>query len=157
MPIKRLRVFLDANVILGGLLAEWGLDKAILSLSAAKVIQWVLAEVVRREVEANLLMHATALAPDDADRLLEDYVHLIELASPEIIPPPPLSEVQRSRAFIRHLADVPVLLSAIAAGPDFLITHNTAHFTPEVAARTGLRIVTPREFFVELAQRFGTI
>lgn len=154
MPIKLLRVFLDANVILGGLLAEWGLDKAIFSLSAAKVIQWVLAEVVRREVETNLLMHATALAPGDADHLVEDYVRLIELASPQIIPPPPLSEVQHSRALIRHLADVPVLLSAIAAAPDFLITHNTTHFTPEVAARTGLRIVTPREFFVELAQRF---
>lgn len=151
MPIKLPRVFLDANIILGGLLSEWGLDKAILSLSAAKVIRWVLGEVVRREVETNLLMHTTALAPDDADHLLEDYVCLIELASPEIVPPPSLSEVQRSRALIRHLSDVPVLLSAIAAAPDFLITRNTAHFTPEVAARTGLRIVTPREFFVELA------
>ncbi len=154
MSVKLLRVFLDANVILGGLLSEWGLDKAILSLSAAKVIRWVLAEVVQREVETNLLMHATELALDDADHLLEDYVRLIELASPEIIPPPSLSEVQRSRGLIRHLTDVPVLLSAIAAAPDFLITHNTAHFTPEVAACTGLRIVTPREFFVELAQGF---
>lgn len=145
MPIKLPRVFLDANVILDGLLSEWGLDKAI---------RWVLGEVVRREVETNLLMHTTALAPDDADHLLEDYVCLIELASPEIVPPPLLSEVQRSRALIRHLSDVPVLLSAIAAAPDFLITRNTAHFTPEVAARIGLRIVTLREFFVELAQRF---
>ena len=86
--------------------------------------------------------------------MLEDYVRLIELASPEIISPPSLSEVQRSRALIRHLSDVPVLLSSIVAAPDFFITHNIAHFTPEVAARTGLRIVTPREFFVELAQRF---
>ena len=109
---------------------------------------------MRREVETNLLMHAVALAPDDADRLLADYVRLIELASPEIIPPPLLSDVQRSRALIRHLADVPVLLSAITATPDFFITHNTAHFTQEVAARTGLRIVTPREFFVKLTQRF---
>lgn len=154
MLVNLLRVFLDANVILGGLLSEWGLDKALLSLSAAKVIRWVLAEVVQREVETNLLIHASALPSEDADHLLEDYVRLIELASPEIISPPSLSEVQRSRALIRHLSDVPVLLSAIAAAPDFFITHNTAHFTPEVTARTGLRIVTPREFFVELAQRF---
>ena len=46
MPVNLLRVFLDANVILGGLLSEWGLDKALLSLSAAKIIWWVLAEVV---------------------------------------------------------------------------------------------------------------
>ena len=116
----------------------------------------MLGEVVRREIETNLLMHATALTPDDADHLLENYVRLLDLASPEIVPPPSLSEVQRSRALIRHLADVPVLLSAIAAAPDFFITHNTAHFTQEVAARTGLPIVTPREFFVEIAQRFRT-
>jgi hypothetical protein len=28
-------------------------------------------------------------------------------------------------------------------------TSNTAHFTPEVAVRTGLRIVTPHEFLAQ--------
>jgi hypothetical protein len=45
-----------------------------------------------------------------------------------------------------------VLLSAIRSQPDWLLTHNTAHFTPAVAQRTGLRIATPRAFFQALAQ-----
>jgi hypothetical protein len=51
-----------------------------------------------------------------------------------------------ARSLIRHAADVPVLVSAIQAAPDWLITNNTEHFTPEVAAKTSLRIATPQQF-----------
>ncbi|MDX6457253.1 MAG: hypothetical protein QOE55_950, partial [Acidobacteriaceae bacterium] len=44
-----------------------------------------------------------------------------------------------------------VLLSAIAAQPDWLLSHNTKHFTPAVAERTGLRIATPMQFFRTLS------
>jgi hypothetical protein len=52
---------------------------------------------------------------------------------------------------IRHAPDVPVLLSAMAAKPDWLLTHNMKHFTQAVAVRCGLRIATPVEFFETLA------
>jgi hypothetical protein len=48
---------------------------------------------------------------------------------------------------MRHEADVPVLLSAMAARPDWMLTHNVKHITPTVARRNGLRIATPVEFF----------
>jgi len=48
---------------------------------------------------------------------------------------------------IRHAADVPVLLSALDCRPDWLLTHNTKHFSELVAKRTGLRISTPSGFF----------
>jgi len=48
---------------------------------------------------------------------------------------------------IRHAADVPVLLSAIASRPDWLLSHITKHFTAAVALRSGLQIATPVEFF----------
>src|SRR2546429_22906 len=53
---------------------------------------------------------------------------------------------------IRHAADVPVLLSAIASRPDWLLTHNTKHFTQTVARRAGLRIATLVEFFRALSK-----
>jgi hypothetical protein len=59
---------------------------------------------------------------------------------------------QSNRHLIRHAADVPVLLSAIARIPDWLLTQNTRHFTKGVAERTGLRIATPAEFFRALAK-----
>ncbi|SRR6266567_4868414 len=42
------------------------------------------------------------------------------------------SSVQSSRHLIRHAADVPVLLSAMASKPDWLLTHNIKHFTQAV-------------------------
>jgi hypothetical protein len=138
-------------VLTGGVVSEWGLDKAVLSLCAAKVCKLVLAEVVRDEVEENLLIHAARLSPSTADQLIEDYRRLIQLTTPQIIPYPEKSLVRASRHLIRHAADVPVLLSALAAKPDWLLTHNSKHFTRTVAQKTGLRIATPADFFRALA------
>jgi hypothetical protein len=147
-----LRLFLDSNVLTGGIVALWGLDKAVLSLCAARICLMVLAEVVRQEVEENLLQHATALPSPEAEQVLADYTTLLTLARPERVPLPDAQDVVRARPLIRHAADVPVLLSAMQSQPDWLLTHNTAHFTPAVAARTGLRIATPRIFFQRLAR-----
>jgi len=148
---RRIRVFLDSNVLTGGIVSPWGLDKAILSLCAAKVCKLVLAEVVRDEVEENLLLQAERLSSLDADQLIEDYRRLVRLSNPDVVPYPDAALVGSSRHFIRHAADVPVLLSAMASKPDWLLTHNTKHFTKTVLERTGLRIATPAEFFRELA------
>jgi predicted nucleic acid-binding protein len=147
-----LRLFLDSNVLTGGLVARWGLDKAVLSLCAAHVCSFVLAEAVKEEVENNLLLHAADLPANDADAILKEYFDLLRLTKPEFVPYPEEEEVLASRRLIAHAADVPVLLSAIKAAPDWLLTHNTKHFTPQVSKRTGLRIATPLEFFQALVQ-----
>ena len=126
-------------MLTGGIVAPWGLDKAVLSLCAARVCRLVLADAVREEVEENLLVHARNLLAKQADEVIEDYRRLIELTKPEIVPFPELGAVLAGRKLIRHEADVPVLLSAMEAKPDWLLTHNTKHFTPVVAHRTGLR------------------
>jgi predicted nucleic acid-binding protein len=152
---RRIRLFLDSNVLTGGIVSDWGLDKATLSLCAARVCKLVLAEVVRDEVEENLLLHAEHLPALDADQLIEDYRHLIRLTDPEIVSYPDARLVGSSRHLIRHAADVPVLLSAMASKPDWLLTHNTKHFTKTVAQRTLLRIATPAEFFRALSAILG--
>ena len=148
---RRLRLFLDSNVLTGGIVSAWGLDKAVLSLCAARICRLVLAEAVREEVEENLLLHARSLASAEADELIENYRRLIQLTRPESIPYPDAAAVRANRSLIRHAPDVPVLLSAMAAKPDWLLTHNTKHFTQTVAQRTGLRIATPAEFFRTLS------
>jgi predicted nucleic acid-binding protein len=151
---RRIRLFLDSNVLTGGIVSPWGLDKATLSLCAAKVCRLVLAEVVRDEVEENLLLHAERLPALDAEQLIEDYRHLMRLTSPELVSYPHKDLVRSSWHLIRHEADVPVLLSAMASRPDWLLTHNTKHFTKTVAQRTSLRIATPAEFFRALSALF---
>ena len=148
---RRIRLFLDSNVLTGGIISAWGLDKAALSLCAARLCRLVLAEVVRDEVEENLLVHAERLPSLEADELIEHYRRLIKLTDPEILSSPAEALVRSSRHLIRHAADVPILLSAIASKPDWLLTHNAKHFTQAVAKRTGLRIATPAEFFRTLS------
>ena len=125
-----------------------------MSLCAAKICKLVLAEVVRDEVEDNLLLHAERLPSVDGDQLIEDYRRLIKLTSPELVPYPDKDLVRSSQHLIRHAADVPVLLSAMASKPDWLLTHNTKHFTKAVAQRTSLRIATPADFFRALSALF---
>ncbi len=151
---RRIRLFLDSNVLTGGIVSPWGLDKATLSLCAARVCRLVLADVVRDEVEENLLMHAQRLPALDADQLIEDYRVLLKLTNPEVVAYPDKDMVRSSRHLIRHAADVPVLLSAITSKPDWLLTHNTKHFTKAVAERTSLRIATPADFFRALSSLF---
>lgn len=148
---RRIRLFLDSNVLTGGIVSPWGLDKAALSLCAARVCRLLLAEVVRDEVEENLLLHAERLPALEADKLIEHYRRLIKLMQPEMIPYPAESLVRSSRHLIHHEADVPVLLSAIVAKPDWFLTHNTKHFTQVLAKRTGVRIATPKQFFRTLS------
>jgi hypothetical protein len=148
---ERVRIFLDSNVLTAGIDSTWGLDKAVLSLCAARICRLVLAEAVREEVEENLLVRLGGMESGDVNRVLDSYVHLIDLMKPEIVPFPGEGEVMAGRHLIRHAADIPVLLSAIASRPDWLITHNTKHFSPAVARRTGLRIATPVESFRALS------
>jgi predicted nucleic acid-binding protein len=149
---ESVRLFLDSNVLTAGIVSTWGLDKAVLSLCAARICRLVLAEAVRDEVEENLPIRRNGLETAETNRVLDDYARLIALMKPEVVPYPGQEEVKAARHLICHAADVPVLLSAIASRPDWFLTHNTRHFTPAVARRTGLRFGTPVEFFRALSQ-----
>ena len=151
---RRIRLFLDSNVLTVGIVSSWGLDKATLSLCAAKMCKLVLAEVVRDEVEENLFLHAERLPSLDGEQLIADYRRLIKLTNPELVPYPDKDLVRSSRHLIRHEADVPVLLSAMSSKPDWLLTHNTKRFTRAVAQRAALRIATSAEFFRALSGLF---
>ena len=149
----RLRLFIDSNVLIRAVVSSWGLDKAILSLCASRICRLVLAEAVREEVEYNLLVQAQNPPAGTGSDLLDQYDKFIELAEPELVPLPSRADVSAGRHLIRHGADVPVLLSAIRSKPDWLLTHNTEHFTMAIAQNTGLRIGTPRDFFADLTRR----
>jgi hypothetical protein len=111
----------------------------------------VLADAVRDEVEENLLLHAE-LDQNQAQELLDDYTGLLRLANPETVPYPPRADVLASRRLIGHEPDIPVLLSAMQAHPDWLLTHNRKHFTAEVAKRAKLQIGSSADFFRRLAE-----
>lgn len=49
------RLFVDSGVILKSIFGDYGFSKSIFALCAARIHQLVLAEVVRQEIENNLL------------------------------------------------------------------------------------------------------
>ena len=150
---SRPRLFLDSNVLVGAFAATWGLDKAVVSLCAARICRLVLADPVREEVERNLALVASRHAPQTHVLFSEAFHEFLRLADPETVPFPSFAEVQASRHLIRHQADLPVLIAACKAHPDWLLTNNTHHFTASVASQTGLRIATPAQFFRTLAAK----
>lgn len=143
------RVFLDSGVLLEGLLAPWSASRALLILSRRRVFKIILAEYVQGEVEDNLL-ELLGPTPRLANETINAYSTLLRLLRPELVPLPTKQEVDRHRHLIRHQADVPVLVSALKAAPDWFLTTNTGHFTKQVALRTQLKIVTPQEFIISI-------
>jgi hypothetical protein len=74
--------------------------------------------------------------------------------SPELVPYPNKDLVQSSRHLLGHAADLPLFLPAMTSRPDWLLTHNTKHFTKAIAQGLKLRITTPAEFFRALSALF---
>lgn len=143
------RVFLDSGVLLEGLLAPWSASRAVLVLSRRRVFKIILAKYVQGEVEENLL---ELLATDArlGNEIINVYATLLRLLDPEYVALPSKQEVERHRHLIRHQADVPVLVSAIKAAPDWFLTTNTRHFNKQVAQRTQLKISTPQDFVSDI-------
>lgn len=140
-----MRVFPDSNVLVEGIFAPWSNARAILILARARAFQLVLSPYVELEVERALLKKL-AEDPIEGSRLIDDYALALRLLSPERAERATQDEIEAHRSLIRHVNDLPVLVSAIKSRPDWLVTSNVEHFTQEVAARTGLRIVTPHQF-----------
>jgi predicted nucleic acid-binding protein len=140
------RLYLDSNVWLDGLLSRWGVSKATLIICASGVCRLVTSQYVLDEVETALLRAAQAMPNAEAAQLLRDYDRFLSLTHPEIAPAATAQEVLQHSHLIRHLHDVPVLVSAMKAQPDYLLSLNEKHFNQQVAARTGLNIATPLAF-----------
>jgi len=106
-------------------------------------VGWFWPRVVRDEGEGNVLLHAERPPPVDADQLIEDDRHLIELPNPEIVPYPDKDLVRLNRHLIRHAPDVSHgRKTRLAAYPTIRSTSRT------------LRIATPAGFFRALSALF---
>lgn len=148
------KLLLDSNVITDGLFSRFGLSKSILALCAAKTCRLILSEWVRIEVERNILKKIGTAPEENVTQLIEDYEGFIKLTRPVKIPLPEESRVMSNRTLIRHFADVPVVLAAMDARADWLITRSRKHFTDEVAGKINIRIASPAEFFSALITNF---
>ncbi len=158
-----LRLFLDTGVIVDGCTSFWGASKAVLILATERRLYTVvLAEEVERELQLALERKAVeairrkdqALAAAEARRIKESAATWLTRVRLERRPRASQADLDHHERLVlpvlRHHNDLPPVVSAIRAQPDWVISTNDHHWSPELAKRTGLHIVTPREFLLLL-------
>ena len=152
--MNRPRVFPDSCVLIEGLVAPWSASRGVLILGRAALFRFAVAEFVIEETE-RVLAGKLGGTYGGRELLRADFRLLLKRLRVERIPHVSQEEFRQARALIRHANDAPVLAAALKAAPDWVLTDNTAHFTAEVSARTGLRIATPEEFLRQAGRLFG--
>jgi hypothetical protein len=154
--IARLRLFLDSGVIVDGCVSRSGMAKITLGLATLRErFTIVLTEQVEVEVADAIDRKRAELTPERADELLADLAGWYRHVRLERVPRPPDEAVERALPHLlpvlRHLNDLPAVVAAIEAKPGWVISTNHAHWNAALAARTGLRIVTPLAFIRHFA------
>jgi len=138
MEKRRIKVFLDSNVILSGLFSDKGAPRIILDLVCLGLPMLTCAtgkyNIV--EIERNLMKKMP-----DALPVYRKYLPLLNL---EVIPLPS-SEMIRKLFGLTSNKDIPVLASAISGGVDFLVTGDKKDFI-KLKGKHSFRILSPAEF-----------
>jgi len=140
MGKKVVRVFLDSNVILSGLLSERGAPRVLLDLLSLR-LPFLIGSTGRYnliEIERNLKKKMPGL--------LFVYKAYLPKVNLKVIPLPRPEEVQDFSGQIAE-KDIPVLISAVRSKADFLVTGDKQHFAKmKELDKYPLRVVTPSEF-----------
>jgi predicted nucleic acid-binding protein len=135
------KVFADANVLIAGTSSSSGASSAILRLGEIGIFQLVASRQVLDETERNLRKKLPRALPNFA-------VQMARLRL-EVLPDPTLEETSAWEGIIAA-SDAPILCAAVKASVSRFVTLNTRHFTPAVAAQSGLVIQTPAQLMTEL-------
>lgn len=139
MPKRIVRVFLDSNVILSGLLSDTGAPRTILDLITLN-LPFLVGSTGRYnliEIERNLKKKMPGI--------LSVYKRYLPKLNLNIIPLPRPEEVREFSGKIAN-KDVPVLVSAIRSKADFLVTGDKQHFQKlKSSGNYSFKIVTPSE------------
>lgn len=134
LPIN---LFFDSSALIAGILSDKGEARALLLLAEDRKLEISVSEQVIVEVERNIAKKIP--------KILHVAREMIRESNVIIFKDPPKEEVRDHLDWIDHAADVPILLSAVKAHVDYLVTLNTKHFinNPQVTFHSGLRIGTP--------------
>jgi len=162
MPAQQpVRLFFDTGVLVDGFFNPWGTCKGVLILAALRrQFRAVIAEPVTEELGRNTEKKIARLPGDDTAVIREAIAGWFERARPERVPWPSELDMRGHAgliAAVRHRNDMPAVVAAMLARPDWVLSTNTAHWNQELAARTGLHIVTPADFLQSLYPLTGTI
>jgi predicted nucleic acid-binding protein len=135
--MSRPDLFLDSSALFAGVVSPRGAARALLLLAEAGLVTVIISEQMVAETERAVARKAPQALAYYREALRTTDLRIVHDPSPE--------EVETRKDIIAHRADVPIIVAAMRAGVDHLVTLNRRHFIddPGVAARSGLRIGTP--------------
>lgn len=135
--MRPINLFFDSSALIAGIISDKGAARALLLLAEDQRIVISVSEQVIVEVERNIAKKIP--------KILQLAREMIRASNVIIYNDPTKEEVREHLNWINHEADVPILVSAVKANVDFLVTLNTKHFLddPQVTFLSGLRIGTP--------------
>ena len=131
--------FVHSSALFAGVISPSGASRALLLLAEAGVITVTVSDQVVAETERAIARKVPQALPACREALRSTGLRIVRDPEPE--------EVKAHGDIIAHQADVPIVVAAMNAETDYLITLNRRHFIddPSVAARSGLRIGRPGE------------
>jgi predicted nucleic acid-binding protein len=130
-------LFLDSSALFAGVVSSSGAARVLLLLAEAGLLTVTVSEQVVAETERAVARKAPSA--------LATYREALRSTGLRIVRDPTRDEVTANADIISHPVDVPIVVAAMKARVDYLVTLNRRHFIddPSVAARSGLRIGTP--------------
>lgn len=138
-----IRAFIDASVLFAATYSPTGSARDLINLGLGESLTLVLSPHVSDEVRRNL----TRKYP----QRLSHFEVILTNANFEEVGKPSREEVLEAADYTA-LKDAPIVAAAIKAECTHLVTYDRKHLLdrPEVAQRSGLKIVTPTEVIDQL-------
>ena len=135
--MSRPDLFLDSSALFAGAVSPNGAARMLLLLAEAGLVTITISEQVVAETERAVARKVPQALAYYREALRSTGLRIVRDPSPE--------EVEAHKNIIAHRADVPIVVAAMKADVDYLVTLNRRHFIddPGVATRSGLRIGTP--------------
>ena len=146
----KVRLFFDSSAVVAGIASSTGAARALLVLAEEEVVSVIVSEQVVAETERAIIRKIPEAVPEFRSALRSTGMRIVRDPSPD--------EVSAHSGVIAHQSDVPVIVAAMKAGVDYLVTLDRRHFLDDPAAgkRSGLRIGTPYMALTWLRDRMGT-
>lgn len=142
-----IRAFIDASVLIAACYSSSGASREIILQAIRGNASLVISELVIQETERNLA--------NKAPNALPAFHQFLDAVSFEFVRPTK-QQVLQAAAYIA-LKDAPIVAAAKRAQVDYLVSLDRRHLVglPEVAQKSGLRIVLPNQFLEEIRKQEG--
>ena len=150
MTRKSVRIFLDTSVIFAAVFSPTGGARKLFLLAEIEILKPVIGPAVLRECDE--------VFRRKAPRLMPVLAQLLATVQIETSKAPSAGQIKAARAYVRYEPDALVLAEAIAAAPDWFITHDKQHFLKtRTKVKLPFEIGTPGDLIQKLKDDFGLL